>query len=487
MLDLADCSGHWAGSTVNSYRSPAMEIRDSAISGRGAFARVPIPAEHIVAIRTGSVVDYMEARTRDANIGGFSMQVEPGYFLCPDSKADAEDVAIYLNHSCDPNVGIRGQLTFVALRNIQAGEELTFDYATNVSFPYEISCSCGSPLCRGRVTGQDWLSPELQQKYAGHFDFVISRQLNGLPEATSVGRQAAVPLDGPVIGRIQHALCGFTPFDRWRDGGISRADYVDSLDSLFDLPSSLPANENERALSARVHWRDGEYVSDVLHTAVESGVLTESSYDLDYFEFWKDVIDREWCHNGRKTYIFPEEARLLFALASLKRPTSIVVLGSYYAYWAVWAVAGAGPALERAVLLDVDPAVADLATRNLQAIGLGEKVQVLVEEASKYLIDNDQCFDLFVLDAEGPRDTGPPRFRGKAVYGPIAEAARSRMRPGDMLVAHNILLDESVNHPYFRSLAGHNRAELSEFLDHMSTCTHQLELATTEGLGVYIA
>ena len=36
---------------------------------------------------------------------------------------------MHLNHSCEPNLGLQGQIAFVAMRDIAADEELTFDYA----------------------------------------------------------------------------------------------------------------------------------------------------------------------------------------------------------------------------------------------------------------------------------------------------------------------------------------------------------------------
>jgi len=72
---------------------------------------------------------------------------------------------IWSNHSCEPNIGVQGQIVFVALRNIEPGEELTHDWATTDDDTYEMACRCGAPSCRGVVTGQDWRRPELQARY----------------------------------------------------------------------------------------------------------------------------------------------------------------------------------------------------------------------------------------------------------------------------------------------------------------------------------
>jgi len=68
-------------------------------------------------------------------------------------------------------------LNNMAARDIEAGEEITTDYASYQSFPsYRLEpCTCGTALCRGRMTGNDWKMPELQQRYRGYFTPYIER------------------------------------------------------------------------------------------------------------------------------------------------------------------------------------------------------------------------------------------------------------------------------------------------------------------------
>ena len=79
-----------------------------------------------------------------------------------------------VNHSCDPNCGIRvnetGAHDFVAIRDIKANEELTFDYAMrNYSVDnFPKICRCGAQICRGKITGWKDLPPERKAAYAGH-------------------------------------------------------------------------------------------------------------------------------------------------------------------------------------------------------------------------------------------------------------------------------------------------------------------------------
>jgi len=65
---------------------------------------------------------------------------------------------------------VRGQITFVAMRDIAAGAELTIDYAMIDGDPAEhMVCTCGAKECRHIITGNDWRLQELQQRYAGYF------------------------------------------------------------------------------------------------------------------------------------------------------------------------------------------------------------------------------------------------------------------------------------------------------------------------------
>ena len=69
-----------------------------------------------------------------------------------------EEYQGYINHSCEPNVYIDGQVVFRALRNIEAHEYLTIDYGTFMltkKNPID-PCNCGTKNCRGKVTGADY-------------------------------------------------------------------------------------------------------------------------------------------------------------------------------------------------------------------------------------------------------------------------------------------------------------------------------------------
>ena len=92
------------------------------------------------------------------------------------------DQADYINHSCEPNIGLNGLTEFVAMRDIEPGEEITFDYAISESDPWwTMRCECGRPSCRKLIRGTDWKDPVLQKKYSGYFSEHIKKKIRWRP------------------------------------------------------------------------------------------------------------------------------------------------------------------------------------------------------------------------------------------------------------------------------------------------------------------
>jgi hypothetical protein len=114
----------------------------------------------------------------DKDVGDFSLQITDNHFLCPRSKDELENIAIYINHSCNPNVGMDGQITYVAMRDIKANEELCLDYSMALDTDYKLECQCGAKNCRGIITGKDWKITELQKKYKEYFASFILKKIS---------------------------------------------------------------------------------------------------------------------------------------------------------------------------------------------------------------------------------------------------------------------------------------------------------------------
>lgn len=65
---------------------------------------------------------------------------------------------VFINHSCEPNVGFAGNVVLVAMRDIAAGEELTTDYALFDDYDGAMDCTSGTLSCRRTIGGRDWQS-----------------------------------------------------------------------------------------------------------------------------------------------------------------------------------------------------------------------------------------------------------------------------------------------------------------------------------------
>lgn len=133
--------------------------------GEGVFAqRAFQPGETVLSV-TGQRVKRQSTH---------SIQIAWHEHIEPDPPAK------FLNHSCDPNMGVRfneaGLPDFVALRAIPSGEELTFDYAMTEYRLTEMShgqherlrCGCGALSCRGYLGNYSELPDEIRARYAGY-------------------------------------------------------------------------------------------------------------------------------------------------------------------------------------------------------------------------------------------------------------------------------------------------------------------------------
>lgn len=162
---------HWtADGLVGEARNPA--------KGRGVYTTRAIKQGERVAVWGGDILDREQLAQCTDEQQMHAVQVEEGLYIVPYKEAEVGD---FFNHCCDPNVGVKGQIVVVAMRDIEPGEELCFDYATTDSSDYdEFPCSCGASNCRGTVRGDDWRLPELQSRYKDWFSLYLQRRIAAL-------------------------------------------------------------------------------------------------------------------------------------------------------------------------------------------------------------------------------------------------------------------------------------------------------------------
>lgn len=122
-------------------------------------------------------MDTATLRALPERLQNSDVQIADGFHLVALSEEEYEPVMLFLNHSCEPNVGFAGNIVLVAMRHIGAGEELTTDYALFDDYDGEMSCRCGTPSCRGTIGGRDWRRPDLQHAYQGYFSDYLNRKI----------------------------------------------------------------------------------------------------------------------------------------------------------------------------------------------------------------------------------------------------------------------------------------------------------------------
>jgi hypothetical protein len=162
---------------VASYLSPKTSVKPSGIAGRGLHASAPLARGEIVSVKGGHLVDRATLERNRAVVNDADMQIAADLFLAPLAADEFEGVMMFLNHSCEPNVGVQGQIVFVALREVAAGEELTLDYGTVFDDAAPMVCRCGAATSRGVITGEDWRKHDLQQKYGDHIAWHLLRRI----------------------------------------------------------------------------------------------------------------------------------------------------------------------------------------------------------------------------------------------------------------------------------------------------------------------
>jgi uncharacterized protein len=139
-------------------------FKSSPIHGMGGFARGDIPAG-------ARVIEYVgEKITKQESLARCEQNNE--YIFALDDEHDLDgnvgwNPARFLNHSCEPNCEARlegGCIWVVAIREIRAGEELTFNYGYDLADYAEHPCGCGAPGCVGYIVAEEFFDHLRRQK-----------------------------------------------------------------------------------------------------------------------------------------------------------------------------------------------------------------------------------------------------------------------------------------------------------------------------------
>lgn len=151
--------------------NPKAIVKRTRKFGRGVFAKAPIRKGEIIAEFDGEFIDAdFEEWTEDLL----------NHVIQYDKEAwrDSKGIARFINHSCEPNCGIRGLFMVVAMRDIEKGEQITWDYEMTErnEWGWKMRCRCGHLTCRKVIGDYRNMPRSIRKKYTGYIsEWLVKR------------------------------------------------------------------------------------------------------------------------------------------------------------------------------------------------------------------------------------------------------------------------------------------------------------------------
>lgn len=140
--------------------------------GQSVFAARRFKVGDVITKFNGPILHKGEIPKRYKGEADRYVQIGPNEFMGPSGEIDD-----LINHSCEPNAGLKftdAGILLVAIKPIEEGDEITWDYSTTMfENSWKMRCDCKKPTCRKIIGDFMLLDTELQQKY---------RKLNIIPQ-----------------------------------------------------------------------------------------------------------------------------------------------------------------------------------------------------------------------------------------------------------------------------------------------------------------
>lgn len=131
-----------------------LAVGPSPIDGSGCFATIHFRKGFKIAEYAGERISRREVARRARGRRKLRICAINSYWSLDGSRGG--NGTHYINHSCAPNSYMRithGHILFIALRDIQPGEEITLDYVSTLH-SNDKRCRCNAPSCRGTINKQ---------------------------------------------------------------------------------------------------------------------------------------------------------------------------------------------------------------------------------------------------------------------------------------------------------------------------------------------
>lgn len=141
---------------VREARMTLVRVGTSPIDRQGLFAATDIPRGTRIVEYHGEKISKDESARRLARYNMYIAYLNERYDIDGETLANT---ARYINHSCDPNCTVEyapETIWIVALRHIQAGEELSCNYGYDAREYDKFPCRCGATICCGYIVGREY-------------------------------------------------------------------------------------------------------------------------------------------------------------------------------------------------------------------------------------------------------------------------------------------------------------------------------------------
>lgn len=140
---------------------PNVALRATPNKGTGVFASADIQKGELIAEFIGETyLAPLESDLPDI-MADRCIQTGPSTYVFAENR-----LAEKINHSCEPNCGIRERTKIVAIKPIKTGDEISWDYRMSENSDWILeNCLCGAERCAGRILGYDSLPEHIRQEY----------------------------------------------------------------------------------------------------------------------------------------------------------------------------------------------------------------------------------------------------------------------------------------------------------------------------------
>lgn len=142
--------------------NPKIFVKDGSRYGKGVFCKEKIRKDELVAEFDGEIYGWDD--------DGWNQELYDHVIQFEERKwRDSNGVARLINHSCNPNCGVKDLFKIVAMRDIEPGEQITWDYEMTEKHPWwRMKCECGEDNCRREIENFDNMPQNVRDRYKGY-------------------------------------------------------------------------------------------------------------------------------------------------------------------------------------------------------------------------------------------------------------------------------------------------------------------------------